>query len=115
VSVVLPPPDFKPPDIIEKGSKVKYNSLVNTGHDWTSKQSQKSKAAATSLIGSRLKSRQEQRKELMNTNLVLDTRSDEKVTQVNDISNSEETLERRNDLLEVGTFMFQLFYSKMKL
>ena len=32
-------------------SKVKYNSLVNTGHDWTSKQSQKSKAAATSLIG----------------------------------------------------------------
>lgn len=34
-------------------SKVKYNSLVNTGHDWTSKQSQKSKAAATSLIGER--------------------------------------------------------------
>ena len=33
--------------------KVKYNSLVNTGHDWTSKQSQKSKAAATSLIGKR--------------------------------------------------------------
>ena len=29
-----------------------------------------------------MKSRQEQRKELMNTNLVLDTRSDEKVTQV---------------------------------
>ena len=34
------------------------------------------------IPGSRLKSRQEQRKELMNTNLVLDTRSDEKVTQV---------------------------------
>ena len=33
--------------------KVKFNSLVNTGHDWTSKQSQKSKAAATSLIGKR--------------------------------------------------------------
>ena len=37
--------------IMETFFKVKYNSLVNTGHDWTSKQSQKSKAAATSLIG----------------------------------------------------------------
>ena len=73
VSVVLPPPDFKPPNIIEKGSKVmmmmtmmmmmmtmkmiivlskvKYNSIGKGGHDWTSKQSQKSKAAATSIIG----------------------------------------------------------------
>ena len=31
--------------------KVKYNSIGNAGHDWTSKLSQKSKAAATSLIG----------------------------------------------------------------
>ena len=72
--MVLPPPDFKPPNIIEKGSKVKvmvmmmikiirmmimmmillkvkYNAIGKGGHDWTSKQSQKSKAAATSIIG----------------------------------------------------------------
>ena len=31
---------------------MKYNSIGgNAGHDWTSKQSQKSKAAATSIIG----------------------------------------------------------------
>ena len=109
-------------------SKVKYNSIGNAGHDWTSKLSQKSKAAATSLIGlirfvawkdwtknifllqilgtffapidvpfpkyaknvsknvpfmissipgSRLKSRHDQRKEKMNSNLVLETESEE--------------------------------------
>ena len=31
--------------------KVKYNAIGKGGHDWTSKQSQKSKAAATSIIG----------------------------------------------------------------
>ena len=28
VSVVLPPPDFKPPNIIEKGSKVKMTKIM---------------------------------------------------------------------------------------
>ena len=28
VSVVLPPPDFKPPNIIEKGSKVKMTTIM---------------------------------------------------------------------------------------
>ena len=28
VSVVLPPPDFKPPNIIEKGSKVKMTMIM---------------------------------------------------------------------------------------
>ena len=86
VTVVKPPPDYQPPASTEqkietesktdmkkerevKEKEVKEKTRKNPLKDWRGKQKQR-EAAATSLIGSRLKDLKEKRKQFMNTNLV---------------------------------------------
>ena len=81
VTVVKPPPGFKPSENVDvenkKGGNLSLKSREKSSPlNWDSKQQKQRAALATSIIGSRLKDLKEKRKLLMNTNIVTE-RSEE--------------------------------------
>ena len=99
VNFVKPPPDFKLPENLDTASKVETNS-VTKNTNWSSRQKQRAAAAATSLIGSRLKDLKKKRKIYMNSDLVTDHDAEDTVKKKLIEERSERDLESMKEVKE---------------
>ena len=99
VDILKPPPDFKLPENLDTANKVKTNS-VTKNTNWSSNKKQRAAAAATSLIGSRLKDLKKKRKIHMNSDLVTDHDAEETVKRKLIEERSEQDLESMKEVKE---------------